>query len=190
MSGEWLPLVWLIVIAFAIFMYVLLDGFVLGTGILFSFVGSDAERDTMMTSVAPIWDGNETWLVLGAGGLFAVIPLAYSVVLPALYLPFMVMLLGLVFRGVAFEIRFKATRSKKVWDLAFQWGSVVATFAQGVVLGFYRLAQSDIPGALEGVGFWLHCELAVVHQAGVAGGRRIRAQDDRKPSRPLAVGQT
>ena len=137
MSGEWLPLVWLIVIAFAIFMYVLLDGFVLGTGILFSFVGSDAERDTMMTSVAPIWDGNETWLVLGAGGLFAVFPLAYSVVLPALYLPFMVMLLGLVFRGVAFEFRFKATRRKKVWDRAFQWGSVVATFAQGMVLGAF-----------------------------------------------------
>jgi cytochrome d ubiquinol oxidase subunit II len=136
-TGEWLPLAWLVVIAFAIFMYVLLDGFVLGTGILFSFVGSDADRDTMMTSVAPIWDGNETWLVLGAGGLFAVFPLAYSIVLPALYLPFMLMLLGLVFRGVAFEFRFKATRRKKVWDRAFQWGSVVATFAQGVVLGSF-----------------------------------------------------
>jgi cytochrome d ubiquinol oxidase subunit II len=137
MSAEWLPLVWLVVIALAIFMYVLLDGFVLGTGILFSLVGSDAHRDTMMTSVAPVWDGNETWLVLGAGGLFAVFPLAYSIVLPALYLPFMVMLLGLVFRGVAFEFRFKAIRRKKVWDRAFQWGSIVATFAQGVVLGAF-----------------------------------------------------
>ena len=99
MSAEVLPFVWISIIAFAIFMYVLLDGFVLGVGILFSFLPSDADRDTMMTSVAPIWDGNETWLVLGAGGLFAAFPLAYSIVLPALYLPFVLMLLGLVFRG-------------------------------------------------------------------------------------------
>ena len=137
MIGEWLPFVWLCVIAFAIFMYVLLDGFVLGTGILFSFVPNDADRDTMMTSVAPIWDGNETWLVLGTGGLFAMFPLAYSIVLPALYLPFIAMLLGLVFRGVAFEFRFKARTSRKVWDRAFQWGSIVATFAQGIVLGAF-----------------------------------------------------
>jgi cytochrome d ubiquinol oxidase subunit II len=137
MAGEWLPLVWLVVIAFAIFMYVLLDGFVLGTGILFSFVPEDRDRDLMMTSVAPIWDGNETWLVLGAGGLFAVFPLAYSIVLPALYLPFILMLLGLIFRGVAFEFRFKATRRRHVWDRAFQWGSIVATFFQGVVLGAF-----------------------------------------------------
>ena len=138
MGGQWLPLVWLGLIAFAIFMYVLLDGFVLGSGILFSFVPTDHNRDTMMTSVAPIWDGNETWLVLGAGGLFAVFPLAYSIILPALYLPFMIMLLGLVFRGVAFEFRFKARkRGKRIWDRAFQWGSIVATFAQGVVLGAF-----------------------------------------------------
>ena len=137
MTGEWLPLVWLVLIAFAIFMYVLLDGFVLGTGILFSFVPSDSDRDTMMTSVAPIWDGNETWLVLGAGGLFAVFPLAASIVLPALYLPFMIMLLGLIFRGVAFEFRFKTRRRRHVWDRAFQWGSIAATFAQGIVLGAF-----------------------------------------------------
>ena len=137
MSGEALTLLWLAVIAFAIFMYVLLDGFVLGTGILFSFVPRDEDRDTMMTSVAPIWDGNETWLVLGAGGLYAMFPLAYSIVLPALYLPFIVMLLGLVFRGVAFEFRFKARNSRKTWDRAFQWGSIVATFAQGIVLGAF-----------------------------------------------------
>jgi cytochrome d ubiquinol oxidase subunit II len=136
-SFEWLPLVWLGLIAFSIFMYVLLDGFVLGSGILFSFVPNDADRDTMMTSVAPIWDGNETWLVLGAGGLFAVFPLAYSIVLPALYFPFIIMLLGLVFRGVAFEFRFKAIRSRKVWDRAFQWGSIVATFFQGIILGTF-----------------------------------------------------
>jgi len=134
-EGDVLPLVWLGVIAFAIFMYVLLDGFVLGAGILFSFLPRDADRDTMMTSVAPIWDGNETWLVLGAGGLFAAFPLAYSIVLPALYLPFMLMLLGLVFRGIAFEFRFKAKQRRHVWDRAFQWGSIVATFCQGLVLG-------------------------------------------------------
>jgi cytochrome d ubiquinol oxidase subunit II len=136
-SAESLTLLWLAVIAFAIFMYVLLDGFVLGTGILFSFVPRDQDRDTMMTSVAPIWDGNETWLVLGAGGLYAMFPLAYAIVLPALYLPFIVMLLGLVFRGVAFEFRFKARTSRKIWDRAFQWGSIVAAFAQGVVLGAF-----------------------------------------------------
>ena len=126
MIGDWLSRLWL-------------DGFVLGSGVLFSFVPSDADRDTMMTSVAPIWDGNETWLVLGAGGLFAMFPLAYSIVLPALYLPFIVMLLGLVFRGIAFEFRFKAKRRRHVWDRAFQWGSIVATFAQGIVLGAFVL---------------------------------------------------
>jgi cytochrome d ubiquinol oxidase subunit II len=137
MGGDWLSLVWLAIIAFSIFMYVLLDGFVLGTGILFSLAPSDADRDTMMSSVAPIWDGNETWLVLGTGGLFAMFPLAYSIVLPALYLPFIVMLLGLVFRGVAFEFRFKARTSRRIWDRAFQWGSIVAAFAQGIVLGTF-----------------------------------------------------
>jgi cytochrome bd ubiquinol oxidase subunit II len=133
-----LAFVWLTVIAFAIFMYVLLDGFVLGSGILFSFVPKDTDRDAMMMSVAPIWDGNETWLVLGTGALFAVFPLAYSIVLPALYLPFMIMLLGLVFRGVAFEFRFKASgKTKKIWDRSFQWGSIVATFAQGTILGAF-----------------------------------------------------
>ena len=106
MAGDVLPVIWIALIAFAIFMYVLLDGFVLGAGILFAVLPTDEDRDTMMTSVAPIWDGNETWLVLGAGGLFAAFPLAYSIVLPALYLPFVLMLLGLVFRGVAFEFRF------------------------------------------------------------------------------------
>lgn len=137
MEGGILPLVWLLLIAFAIFMYVLLDGFVLGTGILFSLAPTHADRDTMMTSVAPIWDGNETWLVLGAGGLFAAFPLAYAVVLPSLYLPFIVMLLGLILRGVAFEFRFKDIRHRMIWDRTFQYGSVVATFAQGVVLGTF-----------------------------------------------------
>jgi cytochrome d ubiquinol oxidase subunit II len=137
MEGGWLPLVWLALIAFAIFMYVLLDGFVLGSAILFPFAPSGEDRDTMMMSVAPVWDGNETWLVLGTGGLFAAFPLAYAVVLPALYLPFTIMLLGLVFRGVAFEFRFKARRNRIVWDRAFQWGSLIATFSQGIVVGAF-----------------------------------------------------
>lgn len=137
MPDSILPLVWLCIIAFGIFMYVLLDGFVLGTGILFPMAPGDADRDTMMTSVAPVWDGNETWLVLGAAALFAAFPLAYSVVLRALYLPFTVMLLGLILRGVAFEFRFKDKRHRKIWDRAFQYGSVLATFSQGVVLGAF-----------------------------------------------------
>ncbi|HEX7081967.1 MAG TPA: cytochrome d ubiquinol oxidase subunit II [Gammaproteobacteria bacterium] len=137
MAGEWLDLVWLALIAFAIFMYVLLDGFVLGIGILFPFAPSDENRGTMMMSVAPIWDGNETWLVLGAGGLFAMFPEAFAIVLPALYLPFIFMLFGLIFRGIAFEFRFKASRSRKIWDRSFQIGSLVATFAQGIVLGAF-----------------------------------------------------
>ncbi len=137
MVGGWLPFIWLVLIAIGIFMYVLLDGFVLGTGILFPFAPNDEDRSTMMMSVAPIWDGNETWLVLGAGGLFAVFPLAYSIVLPALYLPFIFMLLGLIFRGVSFEFRFKARRSRRIWDVAFCAGSVLATFAQGIVLGAF-----------------------------------------------------
>ena len=137
MEGEWLPLVWLLLIAFAIFMYVLLDGFVLGIGILFQFAPSDHDRDAMMMSVAPIWDGNETWLVLGVGGLLAVFPIAYAIVLPALYLPFIFMLLGLIFRGIAFEFRFKADKSRRIWDRSFQAGSIVATFFQGIVLGSF-----------------------------------------------------
>jgi cytochrome d ubiquinol oxidase subunit II len=136
-TGAWLPFVWLVLIALAIFMYVLLDGFVLGTGLLFPFATSEDDRSTMMMSVAPIWDANETWLVLGAGGLFAVFPLAYSIVLPALYLPFIFMLLGLIFRGVSFEFRFKARTSRKLWDWAFFAGSLVAAFFQGVVLGAF-----------------------------------------------------
>lgn len=137
MDSGWLPLIWIVLIALAIFMYVLLDGFVLGTGILFPFAPGDRDRDIMMTSVAPIWDGNETWLVLGGGGLFAVFPLAYSIVLPALYLPFIIMLLALVFRGVAFEFRFKARTSRHLWDKAFFFGSLIATLAQGIILGAF-----------------------------------------------------
>jgi cytochrome d ubiquinol oxidase subunit II len=131
-----LPLIWYCLIITAIFFYVILDGFDLGVGILFPFAPSDKCRDRMMNSIAPFWDGNETWLVLGGGGLFAAFPLAYAVIMPALYFPVILMLLGLIFRGVAFEFRFKATgKSKRLWDYAFHFGSLTATFTQGTILG-------------------------------------------------------
>jgi len=133
-----LPVVWSVLIAVAVLMYVLMDGFDLGIGILFPFAHGERDRDLMMNSVAPVWDGNETWLVLGGGGLLAAFPVAYSTILPALYIPVIVMLLALVFRGVAFEFRFKAQPENRwVWNLAFAGGSTVATFAQGVVLGAF-----------------------------------------------------
>ncbi|MEX2629852.1 MAG: cytochrome d ubiquinol oxidase subunit II [Tistlia sp.] len=130
-----LPMLWAGVIVFGVMVYVLADGFDLGIGILYPFAGDELERDRMMNSVAPVWDGNETWLVLGGAGLLAAFPLVYSVVLPAFYLPLVTMLLALVFRGVAFEFRFRSTRRKGFWSGAFFFGSAIATFAQGVVLG-------------------------------------------------------
>jgi cytochrome d ubiquinol oxidase subunit II len=130
-----LPLIWAGLIAFAVLAYVVLDGFDLGIGILFPLFKKERERDVLMNSVAPVWDGNETWLVLGGGGLLAAFPLAYSVILPALYAPLTVMLLGLIFRGVAFEFRWRTVRWKPVWDWSFALGSLVASFMQGVALG-------------------------------------------------------
>jgi cytochrome d ubiquinol oxidase subunit II len=138
--------VWAAIIFFSVFMYVVLDGFDLGIGMLFPFMPERRDRDIMMNSVAPIWDGNETWLVLGGEGLLAAFPVAYAVILPALYLPLVFMLVGLVFRGVAFEFRFKATdRERPVWDLAFAGGSVTAAFFQGVSLGAF-LAGIPVSG--------------------------------------------
>jgi len=130
-----LPLIWFGLIATALFLYILLDGFDLGVGILFPFAPSDESRDRMMNSIAPFWDGNETWLVLSGGGLFAAFPLAYAILMPALYMPVILMLLGLIFRGVAFEFRFKAVKSKPIWDYAFHFGSITATFMQGMIIG-------------------------------------------------------
>jgi cytochrome d ubiquinol oxidase subunit II len=127
--------IWAGVIAFSVIAYVVLDGFDLGVGILFPFLREESHRDEMMNSVAPVWDGNETWLVLGGGGLFAVFPLAYAIMMPALYAPVIALLLALVFRGVAFEFRWKTKRGKFLWDWAFIVGSTVAAFAQGVALG-------------------------------------------------------
>lgn len=133
-----LPLIWAILLGLSIFLYVLLDGFDLGIGILFPFAPSDHCRDRMMHSVAPFWDGNETWLVLGGGGLFAAFPLAYSILLPAFYMPLIMMLLGLIMRGVAFEFRFKADlKWRFIWDSCFHFGSLGAAFCQGLILGSF-----------------------------------------------------
>ena len=132
-----LVLIWAFLIAFAILAYVILDGFDLGIGILFPFVKGEKNRDLMMNSVAPVWDGNETWLILGGGGLFAAFPLAYAVILPALYAPILAMMLGLIFRGVSFEFRFRTTRNQIFWDTGFAGGSILAAFCQGIALGAF-----------------------------------------------------
>ncbi len=139
MTLPWLdlPLVWAGLIAFAVLAYVVMDGFDLGTGILFAVERGEEDRDVMVNTVAPVWDGNETWLILGGGGLLAVFPLAYAIILPALYPTIIAMLLALVFRGVAFEFRFRAItrRGRRAWDFAFFGGSLVAALSQGLTLG-------------------------------------------------------
>jgi len=132
-----LTMIWVVIIGVAVFMYVLMDGFDLGVGVLFPFAPDDESRDLMMNSVAPVWDGNETWLVLGGAGLLAAFPLIYSVFLPALYIGVFLLLAGLIFRGIAFEFRFKSGASKHWWDRSFSIGSTVAAFAQGAVIGAY-----------------------------------------------------
>ncbi|SLN75460.1 cytochrome d ubiquinol oxidase subunit II [Oceanibacterium hippocampi] len=129
------PFIWAALIAFAVLAYVVLDGFDLGIGVLFPLLPGKHDRDVAMNSVAPVWDGNETWLVLGGGGLFAVFPLAYATILPALYAPIIAMLIGLIFRGVSFEFRWRTTRGRFLWDWGFASGSFLATFAQGIALG-------------------------------------------------------
>jgi cytochrome d ubiquinol oxidase subunit II len=150
-----LPLIWAVLIAVAVFAYVVLDGFDLGVGILFPAVHGHKERDVMVNSVAPVWDGNETWLVLGGGGLFAVFPLAYAILLPALYMPLTIMLLALIFRGVAFEMRFRARhdREQKRWDRSFMGGSYVAAFSQGIALGAF-VQGIKVSGRAYAGGWW------------------------------------
>jgi cytochrome d ubiquinol oxidase subunit II len=131
-----LSVIWFVIIVFATLMYIVMDGFDLGIGILFPFVRGAEDRDVMINSVAPVWDGNETWLVLGGAALFGAFPLAYAVIIDALTIPLTLMLIGLIFRGVAFEFRFNATPSHRpFWDRAFLGGSILATFCQGVVVG-------------------------------------------------------
>ena len=148
-----LAMVWALLIAFAVAAYVVMDGFDLGIGILFPWFRAGNARDSTMNAIAPVWDGNETWLVLGGGGLLAAFPLAYAIILPALYAPLIAMLLGLVFRGVAFEYRWRDERHRRFWDAGFCAGSVAATFAQGVVLG--ALIQGiAIDGRAYAGGWW------------------------------------
>jgi cytochrome d ubiquinol oxidase subunit II len=152
-----LPLVWAAVLALAVLLYVVLDGFDLGVGMLFPFARSPSDRDAMMNAIAPVWDGNETWLVLGGGGLLAAFPLAYSILMPALYLPIVLMLLALILRGVAFEFRLRGRRrGKQVWTIAFAGGSLTAAFAQGLVLGGFIQGVTVVDGAFAGGPFdWL-----------------------------------
>ena len=148
-----LPFIWAGLIAFAVLAYVVLDGFDLGVGILFPFFPEKHDRDVMTNSIAPVWDGNETWLVLGGGGLMAVFPLAYATVLPALYMPIILMLLGLIFRGVAFEFRWRTKRWQRLWDNGFMVGSIVAAAMQGIALG--ALVQGiHIEGREYAGGWW------------------------------------
>ncbi len=130
-----LTVIWAFIIAFAVFAYVVMDGFDLGIGILFPTFNVGPERDQAMNSIAPVWDGNETWLVLGGGGLFAAFPLAYAIVLPATYPLIIAMLLGLVFRGVAFEARWRDPAHRRWWDAAFTFGSIMSAMTQGMILG-------------------------------------------------------
>ncbi|MGC1496751.1 MAG: cytochrome d ubiquinol oxidase subunit II [Sulfitobacter sp.] len=153
MFGLELSFIWAGIIALSVLIYVILDGFDLGVGLLFPVTKDENERNVMMNSVAPIWDGNETWLVMGGGGLFAVFPLAYAIVMPALYMPITLMLLALVFRGVAFEYRWRTKRWKPLWDMAFFGGSLTAAFCQGIALG--ALVQGiEIEGRAYAGGWW------------------------------------
>ena len=148
-----IPVIWAFIIAFAVFVYVVMDGFDLGLGMLFPLFPKKADRDVMMNTVAPVWDGNETWLVLGGGGLMAAFPLAYAVLMPALYTPMIAMLIGLIFRGVAFEFRWRTTRERNLWDIAFAGGSLLAAMAQGVALGAI-LQGIHVEGRHYGGGWW------------------------------------
>ncbi|MBC2778494.1 cytochrome d ubiquinol oxidase subunit II [Parasphingopyxis marina] len=153
MGDPTLTVIWAAIIATGIAAYVVMDGFDLGIGMLFPRLKVGQERDMAMNSIAPVWDGNETWLVLGGGGLLAAFPLAYAVILPALYAPLIAMLLGLVFRGVAFEFRWRDPAHRKYWDFAFFGGSLVATLAQGITLGAL-LEGIEIEGRAYAGGWW------------------------------------
>jgi len=151
-----LPVIWAAIIALGLFIYVMLDGFDLGIGLLFPFFEKSSDRQVMLNTVAPVWDGNETFMVLGGAGLFGAFPVVYSTLLPANYLPLVLMLAGLIFRGAAFELRAKATRTQPLWDLAFIAGSVQATFCQGVVLGSLLQGTKIVGGRFAGGAFdWL-----------------------------------
>src|SRR3977135_593655 len=159
---SYLPVIWAAIIGLEVAMYVIFDGFDLGIGILFPFAESERERDKMMNSAAPFWDGNETWLVLGGAGLMVAFPLAYAVILPALYLPVIFMLLALIFRGGAFEFRWIGIASKRHWTVAFAAGSAVAAFCQGLILGGLVQGIKMENGAFAGGAFDWATPFAVV----------------------------
>ncbi|MDX2266092.1 MAG: cytochrome d ubiquinol oxidase subunit II [Hyphomicrobiales bacterium] len=148
-----LTVAWAVLLAAAIFIYVVLDGFDLGIGILYPAFPEKRDRDLLMNSVAPVWDGNETWLILGGGGLFAAFPMAYAILMPALYPLIIAMLLGLIFRGVAFEFRWRTERWRKYWDVAFFGGSLAAAMSQGFILGAI-LQGVEVNGRSYGGGWW------------------------------------
>src|ERR1700743_3231763 len=129
--------VWTLILGAAVFFYVVLDGFDLGIGILYNFAKTRADRQAMMNSIAPIWDGNETWLILGGVGLMAAFPVAFAIIIPAVYFPVLLMLLALIFRGLAFEFRYRDAEHRTFWDHGFAAGSALAAFAQGVMLGAF-----------------------------------------------------
>ena len=172
-----LTIAWALLLAFAVYVYVVLDGFDLGIGILYPAFPDKEDRDLMMNTVAPVWDGNETWLVLGGGGLFAAFPMAYAIIMPALYPPIIAMLLALIFRGVAFEFRWRASSrfERKFWDYAFIGGSTMAALAQGITLGAL-LQGIEVDGRQYGGGWWdwltpftIVCGVAVVFGYGLLG---------------------
>ena len=168
---DWyLPVLLGLAVAFSVMMYVALVGFDLGVGILLPFAPGDAERARMIGSIAPFWDGNETWLVLGGTLLIAAFPLAYATLLPAFYVPLLTMLFALVFRGVAFEFRFRATRFRRLWDWAFAGGSLVATFCQGVMLGGFINGIPVAGGAFVGDTYDFLRPFAVICGLGLVAG--------------------
>src|SRR5260370_13578672 len=166
----YLPVIWAAIIGLAVAIYVIFDGFDLGIGILFPFAESERERDQMMNSVAPFWDGNETWLVLGGAGMMVAFPLAYSIILPALYLPVIVMLLALIFRGVAFEVRWTGLPSKPQWTFTFAAGSVLAAFCGGIILGGLIQGIKVENGAFAGSAFDWATPFAVLCGLGLVAG--------------------
>lgn len=201
MSGmeivPWLAYAWAGLLAVAVYIYVVLDGFDLGLGILYPFFPKKKDRDLLMNTVAPVWDGNETWLVLGGGGLMAAFPLAYAIIMPALYMPIIFMLLALVFRGVAFEYRWRTKRWLKYWDAAFIGGSIVAAFSQGIALGAL-LQGITVEGRAYGGGWWdwltpfsLMCGVAVVAGYGLLGATwLIMKTDNEVQARARKLGES
>lgn len=181
-----LPMIWSGIIGLAVLLYIMLDGFDLGVGILFPFAPSHSCQNKMMNSIAPFWDGNETWLVLGGGGLFAAFPLAYAVIMPAMYVPVILMLLCLIFRGVAFEFRFKADKSQMLWNYAFHFGSLGAAFCQGLILGglvqgITVEGRSFAGGAFDWLtGFSIMCGIAVIFGYGLLGATWLNLKTDGK----------